>query len=194
MKGLRRIAFNCLVATSLVLFMLTSACWIRTFFVTDVIHLTRWNESARQFSELKIQSRGDYLWAHVERTTAAPGDDLSAARAFSRLVGFGFRYDKDWPRAFDGLWSWAWWDHYRATPMPGGVNLNRGGVSDCRNLRVRPWLIPPVFLVFPAIRLNSLARRRRRIAAGICTTCGYDLRATPGRCPECGCVPAILPP
>jgi hypothetical protein len=45
------------------------------------------------------------------------------------------------------------------------------------------WLLAAVFAILP---LRFAARRRRIFPSWCCQHCGYDLRATPDRCPECG--------
>jgi hypothetical protein len=49
-------------------------------------------------------------------------------------------------------------------------------------------IVPYWFLAcVPALTgLWCIRRARRRPAALVCASCGYDLRATPDRCPECG--------
>ena len=62
------------------------------------------------------------------------------------------------------------------------------------NRRYRSWILPYWLLAavtlptaFPlAVRQARRSRRRLRAARCQCAACGYDLRATPGRCPECG--------
>ena len=44
-------------------------------------------------------------------------------------------------------------------------------------------------IALPTVLLTARWRIKRRLV-GTCANCGYDLRATPGRCPECGAIPA----
>lgn len=46
-----------------------------------------------------------------------------------------------------------------------------------------PWLLATASL---ALLLRRPVCLRRRHALGLCLECGYDLRATTARCPECG--------
>lgn len=41
---------------------------------------------------------------------------------------------------------------------------------------------------FRAVRRRRARRMREQLDAGLCPRCGYDLRGTPRRCPECGAV------
>jgi hypothetical protein len=48
------------------------------------------------------------------------------------------------------------------------------------------WFLAMGLAAGPAWMGWVVVRRRGRLVTGVCTGCGYDLRATPGRCPECG--------
>jgi hypothetical protein len=48
------------------------------------------------------------------------------------------------------------------------------------------WAAAAVFGVLPGAWVLRRQASRRRVRAGMCGACGYDLRATPDRCPECG--------
>jgi hypothetical protein len=68
-----------------------------------------------------------------------------------------------------------------------------------RHFRATPWeafeipiwqtLVLPLWITGLAIFSRVRQRlRERRAKAGLCIRCGYDLRATPDRCPECGTI------
>ncbi len=47
------------------------------------------------------------------------------------------------------------------------------------------WIPTVLFGILPTIALVRLRRDRRRRKLGLCVKCGYDLRGSANRCPEC---------
>jgi hypothetical protein len=73
----------------------------------------------------------------------------------------------------------------------GYLGMSDMGVSYSLKLRflfLPAWLIASAFAVAPLLWISHW-RRRLRFATGLCPHCGYDFRATPDRCPECGTIP-----
>jgi hypothetical protein len=105
-------------------------------------------------------------------------------------------------RAGDVAAEWSW----RSDPLqepagyaPPTTTPGRGAVRwqrttgrqywrdyDQRRLWIRYWMLAVLAGAWPTTALLVRHVHSRRARAGLCPACGYDLRATPDRCPECG--------
>lgn len=103
--------------------------------------------------------------------------------------------------------AWNGWG--RATSFADGFNMShitarrthidyggfryetwRAGANSFSRWVVVPlWPIVTLSALLPARWFLSARRRRATSRLGLCPRCGYDLRATPDRCPECGAAP-----
>jgi hypothetical protein len=72
------------------------------------------------------------------------------------------------------------------TPATTSVGVMSTPLVPYRSVSV-PWFYPILILGPVAVGWCLIvASRTRRRRGGLCAVCGYDLRATPERCPECG--------
>jgi len=126
-----------------------------------------------------------------EATIDGPGTQFSFISRDGRLV-FAVMEEKD-PAVL-----WGWWNRGRRFNMNPLLN----GRSDETPLGIAVsaemlgwgvaaphWVVAMGLMVIPAwwwVQSRHRAEESRRWTQGLCHECGYDLRASVGRCPECG--------
>jgi hypothetical protein len=152
---------------------------VRSYFVADWVSCSRAIE------------RGGSEYTEWLSLTGAGRVRLSwRSWQFNRSLGWRGKWEWSRERHPTGNVATSWFD--MSSPLGRvGFGWFADDDVDATTARIRqravtfPLWLPAVLLaLLPAVRLYR--RIRRPFAAGLCQRCGYDLRATPGRCPECG--------
>jgi hypothetical protein len=186
--------FYLAAAASLLLWLLVLALRINARF-TNGISWMRWDSNGDVTrASLKLVVVRTFPGQFAVETNFVRGDmngwnDSLFAEYGQRATRFGY-FHEVWPLS-DGLQLHDPTQMNRLERLGFDFSSEHGvGGRSCA--MVFPNWFPMILLaILPGYAILMAARslKRRAIApAGRCRHCGYDLRATPDRCPECGTV------
>jgi len=197
MKRYRRRLVKGLAALSLLLCISTVVVWIRSYFDTDILTWT-YNSSLNLNTLKTVCGKGGialYFRSYGNPQAVVPDvrlidpGDFDTYEDMLYLPGVHLsREAAQYPYLPPHRFA------YSRMATKWGFQLVVSNVSDpmcaigVRSLTM-PLLVPT--LLFSALPIAAMFRRKLWLSnrSGTCIACGYDLRATPERCPECGTVP-----
>ena len=159
MATARRRVFSAAALLSAFLLIATVALWMRSYCVTegqDRLY-RQWDGADREEDEL--------YWMDGAHLRGEAHLELSY-RTYRHAVG-----DRDFRIGVDGL----------SLQVSRHAYISYGGIYCLYRS------LCGIFIIVPTVWIaTSIRRSRRQVSPFACRVCGYDLRATPDRCPECG--------
>ncbi len=159
--------FGIISVISLLLFVGTCVLWVRGNFKSDTVYLDRTRSG---LNLLSIRGAvGLAWWWYPFREDASPELEWS--------------FEHSEPRSRDELLSGV----QTSRQIAGVVIVSAAVHTTVHGVIIPDWMLAAAFLVCPV--LFFWRRRFHQIPPNACRICGYDLRATPERCPECGAIP-----
>jgi hypothetical protein len=194
-EGVRRIGrhiLNWLTVLSLVLCVASIVTWTRSFRWVEGVTFLRQHEGGEPWRSITaVGTLGGFVGLHCFEDHPGATRTASAGYQKERFDGREFQQLLDHLAGPGSVWHGGrrWGVYYCWFDEPYGP-WSRGLTYRDTFVLVPCWMLVVLFAALPAARFAWARRRRLRDERGLCPSCGYDLRATPDRCPECGAIPA----
>jgi hypothetical protein len=185
---MKRRLFNILSALSLLLCVATVTIWVASRYCVGHAYVARWSqagpESLQTVGMTSYDGRLKFVRNYVQ---ISDGPEISQLRKYtheglnvgsepnSLFLAFGL----DPLNENNARWIIG----PKASLTPLGSESTWRVLAPC-------WSIAVLAAILPAVWVRRKYRAACQCRSGHCVSCGYDLRATPERCPECGAAPA----
>jgi len=175
------------------------AIWVRSTYAYDHLARQRWEMTSTRSWRTDLEFISESGWLSVKYHYSGtillkqPNDPKSDILSSPTWDSYSAEAGAiDWSRLPKNLKGWRglWWQRE--------ISTSRGFIEDHCHFLIHYGLITSVAGAWPALRLLRFLwgcigiRDRIRRQNHQCVGCGYDLRATPDRCPECGLIPQPL--
>ena len=187
----RRVVLTAASVLSLLAFAVVVSLWVRSHWRSDYrskvvrTQLDR-NRSALNLLAIRSSAGGVAVHRQAESFNTHGMDVVPVGRprdGAERRSGRAGDYPS-LPTSRPSPWTRLGFHYYR------GVQTGQSRSANSWAVVIPYWFLTALAaILLPACWFTSLGRRRRRAARlrrGLCPGCGYDLRGTPDRCPECG--------
>ena len=189
---MRRSRFSAVSFLLVVLSLLTTMLWVRSYWRGDALgwHCEKVENYVDKMRDVGGHSSLGTLEFFVDwRTFNLLSEDYRRTVTPTKFSQMRWKTNPNPPPAIlerEGFWLCGFGcEAYWHSPV-GGSDF-RGDKSGF-GVAVPHWFLSAVFLVCLGVRIKRSKQRlsRWRRMHRVCVSCGYDLRATPDCCPECG--------
>jgi hypothetical protein len=183
MKRFRCILANAIATLSLILCIAVLGLWVRSYYFRDILSWTPGPASTHVTQSIRGAVHDLTTFGTVAQGSMQYQSDRLSPQAIWNGGMSSYPVEPEWHLGF----IYQYYTRVRmAVYMTERSNSTRLFTTSHRLIVIPYWFPALLFALCPFWRLISRIRKREDGVSGRCRKCGYDLRATPDRCPECG--------